>query len=353
MPESAAAGVRKIQVMKTSLTAPRRQIAPPQRRPAPAQASAPPRCTIKSLLVPLDFSHASLKALNYACALVRTCGARVHLVHVCDYDSVPSLEAIGLTIPKAELTRRLKRRLRQVADKFHLESNAETLHVLTGRAYDGICRLGERLGTDLIVTSTRGHTGLKHILLGSTAERVVQHAPCPVLVVREHEHDILPSDDESGPVLELGRILVPLDFSACSLAGLEYAVPWAHFWKAQLVLFHSAPMTNLAPYGEFGARAIPMMDTYIEEAAKSSLREIASHMLERGVAVETVVEAGAPAASICEYAERHGIDLIVTSTHGSSGFAHAIIGSTAEHIVRYAHCPVLVVPGRKAKGAKS
>jgi nucleotide-binding universal stress UspA family protein len=303
--------------------------------------------------VPLDFSPASFKALKYACVLVRTCGAQLHLVHVCDYDSAPSLDAIGLTVPKADCTRRLKRRLQHVAARYQVAPSAGNLHLVHGRAYHEICRLAGRLDTDLIVTSTRGHTGFKHVILGSTAERVVQHARCPVLIVREHEHDILQSEEESGPALKLRRILVPLDFSQCSLIGLEYAVPWAHFWKAQLVLFHSAPVTNFTPYGEFGADGIPMMDAYVEDAAKSSLREIASGMLERGVAVETVVEAGPPASRVCEYAERHEIDLIITSTHGSTGFVHAVIGSTAEHIVRYARCPVLVVPTRKKKGARS
>lgn len=307
------------------------------------------KCTLKRLLVATDFSRASHKAVQYADALVKICGAQMHLAHVCDYDCAPAdFEAIPLAISPAEMTRRSKARLKDLADKFGIEVEPDNLHVATGRAHHEICQLANKLEIDLIVTATRGNTGLRHMVLGSTAERVVQHASCPILIVREHEHEAIRTDADGGATLELKKILVPLDFSECSLAGLEFAVPWAHFWKAQLVLFHSIPPNNLAIYEGFATRGFPVVDTYVDEAAESGVREVASRMLERGVAVETKVEAGPPAARICEYAAREGIDLIITSTHGTTGFTHTVMGSTAEHIVRYAHCPVLVVPTRKA-----
>jgi len=180
----------------------------------------------------------------------------------------------------------------------------------------------------------------------------VQHSPSAVLVVREGERDCLETDARHDRVFRLEKILVPLDFSECSTAGLEFAVPFAHFWKARLVLFHAVPVTTLSPDGPFGARDFT---SYIDlqTPAENDLRAIASEMLGRGVAVETVVQSGPAARQICDYAETHQADLIITSTHGSTGFVHAVMGSTAEHVVRYAHCPVLVVPTRKRGESKT
>jgi universal stress protein A len=308
------------------------------------------RCKVDRVLVPIDFSEGSRKALKYALALSNEFGADLHLVHVCDFDHTPStFEAITLALSHGELTRHWMSRLRKLAGQFGITSNPDHLHVVTGRAYHEICELAERVNADLIVTSTRGHTGLKHVLMGSTAERVVQHSPCAVLVVREREHDCLWTNGKNKSVLQLKKILVPLDFSECSRAGLEFAIPFAHFWKARLILFNAVMMMPATPYGAFGPRDFI---TYpdVEDCAEQSLREVGSEMLERGVAIDIAVQTGPAARQICHYADQQDVDLIVLSTHGNTGFVHAVLGSTAEHVVRYAHCPVLVVPTRKRGG---
>src|SRR5439155_1981078 len=83
----------------------------------------------------------------------------------------------------------------------------------------------------LIVIATRGNTGLKHLALGSTAERVVRYSPCPVLVVRP------PADGKRQ--LKFRRILVPIDFPECSMKGLAYAKAFAKQFKSKLVLLNS------------------------------------------------------------------------------------------------------------------
>ncbi len=306
-------------------------------------------CKIDRILVPVDFSHSSIKAFEYAFALAKQFGAELHLAHVCDYDYVPTLEAVALVIPQPEATRRARRRLRDLGAKQGTELPADHLHVVIGRAYHEICRLAQRIEADLIVISTRGHTGLKHVLLGSTAERVVQHAGLPVMIVREREHDFLCTNKRNERVLRLNKVLVPLDLSDCSMAALQFAVPFAHFWKAGLILFHSVPIPPRIPYGELGVRQIPLADFDAAPAARKALGAIASQMLECGVVVETVVESGPAARQICDYAASHEVDLIITSTHGSTGVVHALLGSTSEHVVCYANCPVLVIPNPKRK----
>jgi nucleotide-binding universal stress UspA family protein len=227
---------------------------------------------------------------------------------------------------------------------------AENLNVVTGRAYHEICQLARRLEVDLIVTCTRGHTGLKHLFLGSTAERVVQRAPCPVLVVREHERDFLRGDAISNRGLQLKRILVPLDFSACSIIGLEFAIRFAGRLDAQLVLFNAVPIRAFVSYGEYGGRELPDITGYAHQAAKREMKKLISKLRTRGIKVDADVELGGAAEEICNYARERDVDLIITSTHGSTGLKHVVIGSTAEHVVRYAHCPVLVVPSHPRRG---
>src|SRR5262249_6574968 len=109
--------------------------------------------------------------------------------------------------------------------------------------FDQICSVARRTAADLIVTSTHGHTGLKHLFLGSTAERLVQHAPCPVLVAREKKS--VPATRgktkhhrNSNSSTWFNTILVPVDFSACSLVGLTYAIQFAEKFHARVILLH-------------------------------------------------------------------------------------------------------------------
>ena len=78
------------------------------------------------------------------------------------------------------------KRLQAVALKYRTDGNVSALEPRTGTAYEEICAAARELKADLIVISTHGYTGYKRAFLGSTAERVVQHSPCPVLVVRQH-----------------------------------------------------------------------------------------------------------------------------------------------------------------------
>ena len=301
--------------------------------------------TIKNILVPLDFSPASFKALDYALPLAECFGARVHLVHAFDFDYPSSiLAAMPTILSEATLVCNAKRHLTGIAKMFAIP--VQNLHIVQGRAYRTICELAQKLGTDLIVTTACGRSALENVLLGSTAERIVQHAPCPVLVVRERQRN--PSQGNgyksSGRAIRLKKILVPLDFSECSMAGLAFAIRFAQASSAQLVLLNSVPVPTFAPYGEYGGRCLSAANHYGKEAAEKEMSQLSSTLRARGIDAETVIALGVPTHQICLHAQNHELDLIVTSTHGSTGLMHFLLGSTAEHIVRHAPCPVLVVP---------
>lgn len=139
-------------------------------------------------------------------------------------------------------------------------------------------------------------------------------------------------------------IMVPIDFSECSLAGLKYAVKFARDAGARIIVLH---VTDLGPV---------MMTTgcgYYDSPAylKAARRRCGDRMqafLKRvhfdGVPVETSAIAGYCPAAIYEAASKEAADLIIISTHGRTGLRRALIGSVAEGTVRHAACPVLVVP---------
>lgn len=148
---------------------------------------------IKSILVPTDFSKASVKALTYAASLCEQFGATMTLLYVIEpLGAADSMYAFPLTLGEDEMRATAKSKLEKFARKNGLkQSVVEKALVRTGRAYHEICEAATTLKADLIVISTHGYSGINRALLGSVTERVVRHAPCPVLVVRESERDFI------------------------------------------------------------------------------------------------------------------------------------------------------------------
>jgi nucleotide-binding universal stress UspA family protein len=139
-------------------------------------------------------------------------------------------------------------------------------------------------------------------------------------------------------------ILVPVDFSDCSLAGLTYAIRFAKEVGARIMVLHVA---DLGPVMMTTGAGVYHLPTYTE-AARRRCGDRMQAFLKRvdfgGVPVDTLAVAGYCPAAIYEAAAKQGADLIIISTHGRTGFRHALLGSVAEGTVRRAGCPVLVVP---------
>ncbi len=309
----------------------------PRRR---GMVSRSPR--FKRILVPIDFSGPSLKAIPYAVAISRQFGADLHLLHVTALTQQPSPTLLTLPlVPQAEWNQRFMKRLQALALKYRTGGNVSALEPRTGTAYEEICAAAQELKSDLIVIATHGYTGYERAFLGSTAERVVQHSRCPVLVVREHiSRWSGAADPRTRTGFQLRSILAPTDFSECSLAGFDYAVQLARDFKAKLELIH---VTNphLYPFGDQYAALDPvqLMDK-AAHAAENQMRSMAARAKAR---YSVRVIHGSPAIQI-RNAANEGADLVVISTHGRTGLAHMLVGSVAEHMVRYVHCPVLVIP---------
>ena len=145
--------------------------------------------------------------------------------------------------------------------------------------------------------------------------------------------------------MNIRSILLPTDFSQCAESALPYAAQLARLMKARLVCLHVVE-TMLPPVGYAAvAEPLPAVDIsgQLEESATRELPKLGARAECAGLDVEEVVVHGEAAGEIVRVARERNIDLIVISSHGRTGFGRMIFGSTAESVVRHAHCPVLVV----------
>ena len=155
-----------------------------------------PEIQLKRILVPVDFSACSRKALQYAASLVKQFHAEVMLLHVIE----PPIYVEGTVVPatldstiRVATTRRLSEWREKIASLGTVQTSVRTVS-----PHHEIVRAADETNTDLIVLGTEGRSGLARMLIGSTAERVVRHAPCPVMVVREREHDFINEPEAAG-----------------------------------------------------------------------------------------------------------------------------------------------------------
>jgi nucleotide-binding universal stress UspA family protein len=152
-------------------------------------------------------------------------------------------------------------------------------------------------------------------------------------------------------------ILVPVDFSNCSREGLRYAIAFANEFGAKIILLHATYLGYIYSAEGTNLYDIPGLQKAARKIAERKMRELVRSVKFGAVKFATAFTDGSPVIDISAFAKNYDVDLIITSTHGFTGFAHVLIGSIAEQVVRHAPCSVLVVPShprvRAANLAKS
>lgn len=147
------------------------------------------------ILWPTDFSTLALRGARYARAFCDTFRAHMHVIHVVAPPITPDVSvSLATDVPSEYMDEEVLETCRQRLKELVTEQFAGldvTRDVFYGHTWSAICRYSEQTEIDLIVVATHGRTGLRHVLIGSTAERIVQHAPCPVLVVKSAEKDFV------------------------------------------------------------------------------------------------------------------------------------------------------------------
>lgn len=298
--------------------------------------------SIRNVLVATDFSEPARVGVEWAARVARDRGARLHVVHVV----TPPMPVADFTTPPITLDRELRDAAGKRLDALLGEEPLAGLDAHTilrdGTPSIAVLDVAQEVDADLLVVGTRGLTGFRHLLLGSTAERIVQRATMPVLSV--HPDDRRP---EGGP----RTILVPTDFSEDAEAALEAASASLRLrdGKTRVILLHVYHVP--AEYSTYGpSAALYRLGEEMETALTDRLEALAAPLRGEGRTVEVAAIPGIPGEVIVQQAEERGADLVAMGTHGRSGVAHLLLGSTAERVVQHAPCPVLTVRHGGADG---
>jgi nucleotide-binding universal stress UspA family protein len=291
---------------------------------------------MKKILVATDFSAHAARATEYAAALARLFGAKLELITSAWLPPIVSAETAALNVGGGTLPaglidaarERANAQLEEVARPLRAEGLDVDCLVTMETPSAAICARAEETGVDLIALGTRGLSGLKHVVLGSIAERTARIATCPVLTAHE----------DSPPPGSLDKILVPTDFSETAERALEFAQSIAAKTGGTLLLQHAC---HVPVSIESDAWAIdsPAFQG-LEEEARKRIAEVQQRI---DGDTRALVSRGIPDVEIVDQARSHDASLIVIGTRGRTGLAHLILGSTAERVIRSATAPVISV----------
>lgn len=295
------------------------------------------RSGVQTILATTDFSTTAAAGVEWAAEIAKSHQARIVLVHALAPPIPPAASPDFIAMPPdfhQQYRDAAVQKLEAAAGRLRARGIETLTELGVGPAAPTVIELAAKYSADLIVLGTRGLTGFRHLLLGSTAQHVVQKARCPVLAVH-------PDDAEKHRAIR--TILVPTDFSEGTESVLQAAGSILHPDKdARLVLLHAYHL----PVEFTALGTVPMTPRLYADAAdqaREKLEELAKPLRALGIRVETVAREGYPPTVIEEEARAQQVDLIAMGTHGRSGLRHLLLGSTAERVVQHAPCPVLTV----------
>lgn len=296
---------------------------------------------INRILIATDFSTCARRAVEYGVCVARAWSAHVDLLYVVEL--LRGLEVDGPFADPLVETRRKEAEqfLGDLAARVKQEGLDVDWHLREGIPSEQIGQTALEQRADLVVVGTHGRTGLDHIMLGSTAERVIKQAPCPTLTVR-----VAPIHGEKDVDLPpcIRHVLVPVDFSSPSLDALEYAIQVVDRFGAGLTIVHV-----LEPIYFDLELGLGRIEQEVQKRThwETQLDGLAQVVRGRGLAARSIVLGGIPSESIMTYARGQSCDLIVMGTHGRRGLTRLRYGSVAESVLRQAPCPVLTVRSPK------
>ncbi len=290
----------------------------------------------KTILVPLDGSPFSAKAIPVASALAKRSGAVLHLVTVLDPSAYVPFVPGEVLVPVMDTDALSARR---IADEAAIASVAQTLaaegvratgRVIEGTVVEALSEHATAIGADLVIMTTHGRSGLERLWLGSVATSFLHRAPCPVFLVRP-SGDAAP--DPASP-LPHGSVLVPLDGSKFADAIVPHAVVFSQSVGVPISLFTVA-IPNAIPMAPFGTEALLTGEgdlTRQEDDARQRLAALAATLPE-GATMDVATDMTA-ARAIIEKAAISGAGVIAMATHGRTGIARLVMGSVADAVLR-------------------
>lgn len=289
-----------------------------------------------NILVPLDFSDLSLKALEAAGVFAELFDGAITPFHsfisLSDVDMPDVASEDELASSHEELEKKLVEKLNRVAsDKVDAKFLNEGL-VQVGNPADAIVEAAQNF--DLVVMTTHGRTGFSRLIMGSVAEKVIRFAPVPVVVV-----------EEDSRVKPMKRILLTTDFSDYSLKAVPFARSIAEASGAHLDIVH------VLSFEQFGS--IPQIQS-ATDTRKKQMRELVDERFgDMGdqVTGDVVSTRKSIHEKITNIADTGDYNLVVMATIGRTGLEYLRLGSTASNIVRHVEAAVFTINPRRLKGA--
>ena len=285
------------------------------------------RLALKNILFTTDFSEASNAALPYMAALARRYNSNVLVLNVVE-------EVPVTTVPMDAMPPDIERDREKISKRMSTLLNGEILGgihteslVEPGFIWPIVSRIVEERRIDLVVLGTHGRGALKRLILGSVAEQICRHAPCPVMTIGPHVKPV------SGDYTQIDRILLATDFSSGSLHALQFSLKLADEHEAKLYLLHVVQPPGVP---------LDVTEQLIAES-EVKLRSLISPADMPGKRPEYVTLVGVPAEQILALAARETVNLIVMGMHTGTALASHWPFEVASQIVARATCPVMSV----------
>jgi nucleotide-binding universal stress UspA family protein len=288
-------------------------------------------------------SDASVRALSYAAVFARWYSAQLTVLHV-----IPTLEPIAVNPATFDAARQLAipalreeilHQMRTITDSAGLGSLDLTLSVLEGGPARTIVDQVLATAADLVVMGTHGRSGFQRLLIGSVAEKVVQKAPCPVLLVPPHLAAATPPD------ATFRRILCPMDFSPSALQAFGFAMDLARQADGVVTVLHALEWLVEEEPRQYAHFNVPEYRSYLIQDAQERVRTLIAEEAQGSTAIEERVLVGRAYREILKVAAETPTDLIIMGVQGRGGLGLTLFGSTTQQVVRAATCPVLTVRG--------
>jgi nucleotide-binding universal stress UspA family protein len=297
------------------------------------------RVQFKKILCATDFSDFSNHTINYGVALAREFGSRLIICHVIDLSSVAIYGEFQLD-PVGQQNRIIE----DAGDQLEALAGDQSLDwepmITVGKPADEIVRAVEEKNIDLVISATRGRTGLKRLILGSVTERMMLTLPCPLLVLRSPGHELVSTTDQS---IKLQKILVGCDFSPDSDQAFNHGLSLAQEFEAELHLanvIETPSQPNLLK--SESAAAGDIQEDY-RNLLSQKLKDLVPEEARNWCTPQTRILEGQPYEELAKYAESNDIDMIVMGIRGHGLMKTLFLGSTTDRVVRRAPCPVLSV----------
>ena len=288
------------------------------------------RVALRNILLATDFSPISEAAFQYAEAVARRFGSKLHAVHVVPPSAYKYVPGGAGEIPWDLDEQEAKKEMEHLDERMKDLPHETTL--VRGNITEAVRTLSVAKNADLVVIGTRGRKGLGRVLLGSIAESIFRQSACPVLTVGPKVMTEAPQE------IELKRVLFATDLSEESLAAAGHAFSLAQEFQAELVLLHvvKLPLEPLESQGVIIAER------------ERKLHKLFPADAELWCKPECFVMFGDPARSILGFAKEKSADLIVLGVRGAAGklgLATHVGNAVAHEVVSHAVCPVLTVRG--------